>query len=339
MKKLYALFLFLLCATVAQAQLVEVTFAVDMNGVDGFDPAEGVFVAGGFQSWTPADGALSDDDGDGIWTRTYDNMVPGNTENFKFGIGNDWGNNEGMDMTALTDDCSVSDSDGNINREYTVPADGGVVAFIYDSCDEAVLPSNTVMVTFAVNMNDVADFDPAMGVFVAGEFQSWTPGDGALTDDDGNGVWSRTYELDANQTIEYKFGIGNDWGNNESGQDCFVNDNRVLEIGMDDVLVNFMYNTCMESMLAVNVDDLATIADVSLFPNPTTHAATLQFTNVGGAAHDVIISNLQGQLIREYRNVRDNALTIERGELSAGLYFVTFRNQQGEMGTIRLMFQ
>lgn len=225
MKKLYAVLAFALVAFTVQAQLATVTVAVDMNDVAGFDPAEGVFVAGGFQGWAPMDGALSDDDGDGIWERTYDNIVPGNMELYKFGRGNDWGMNEGGGLA----DCGVDDNNGGFNRSFMVDADGGVFAFKYDSCEEVDFTSN--------------------------------------------------------------------------------------------------------------VNELASIANVKVFPNPMTSAATIQFTALGGAAHDVIVSNLHGQVVREYANVRDNSLTIERQGMAAGMYFVTFRNEQGQTGTVRLMVQ
>ena len=76
-----------------------------------------------------------------------------------------------------------------------------------------------------------------------------------------------------------------------------------------------------------------------IFPNPMTSATTIQFTTQSGAAHDVIISNLHGQVVRQYNNVRDNSLTIEREGMAAGMYFVTFRNEQGQTGTVRLMVQ
>lgn len=341
MQKLFTLCFFLLLAGWAQAQMVEVTFAVDMN--DAGETVEAAFVAGEFQNWTPADGALDDADGNGVWARTY--MLAPGTYLFKFGIGSDWGNNEGGGLG----DCGVDDGNGGFNRTVTVEAGSPqIIEVVYNGCDESSLTfDGKVAVTFGVDVNDVNGFDPAGGAFVAGEFQGWTPGDGALADEDGDGLWTRTYRLFPGATSPYKFGQGSDWGNNEGGglADCGTDDgnggfNRNFEVpndGSKEVTFAFNYDSCETSDL-VSVNDLSTLSGVSIYPNPMTNVASIRFEDEGNS-HDVFLSNMAGQVVRQYHDVRGNGVDIERGNLAPGLYFVTFRNQVGQIGSAKLMIQ
>ncbi len=344
MKKLVTLFSFLMMTAFAQAQLVEVIFAVDMNNVTDFNPAGGVFVAGAFQSWTPSAGALADADDNGVWHRSY--MLAPGTYQYKFGIGADWGNNEGGGLA----DCGVDDGNGAFNREITVTAGSAprVLAFVYNGCAPATASyDGMVDVTLAVNVTNVSGFDPAGGMFVAGEFQGWNPGGGALSDEDGNSVWARTYRL-APGTYLYKFGIGNNWGNNEGSglAACGVDDNNggfnrqlVVPSDVTSLLQNFMYDSCDESGLPVNVTNVSTISGVEVFPNPMTQQATIRFENPSNAAHSIWLTNMAGQVVRQYNGVRGTQVNILRDGLQSGLYFVTFRNERGERGSLKLMIQ
>ena len=71
---------------------ISVTFQVDMNNetVD----ANGVHMAGSFQGWDPAATALSDDDGDGIYSIIVDTLTAGATYEYKYINGNAWGQDE-----------------------------------------------------------------------------------------------------------------------------------------------------------------------------------------------------------------------------------------------------
>ena len=328
MKQLFTLCTLFLCSLALSAQTT-VTFAVDM----GEQEVDAVFVAGDFQAWTPADGALTDDDGDNIWTRTYE--LPAGDILYKFGIGSDWGNNETADGGIA--DCSTDD-----NRTATIGADETTLAFVYNSCEEAELPTDDGMVdvTFAV---DLGTFD-VDAIFVAGEFQGWTPGDGALTDDDGNNVWRRTYSLMPG-TYLYKFGIGTDWGNNEGVglEACGVDDNNggfnrqfTITENSADTSLAFVYNTC-DAFDLTDVREVETLGAVNVFPNPMTQTARITFENPTNARHDVRIVNMAGRVVRSYQSVRGNELMIERGVLVSGLYFVTFTNEAGQSGSLKLM--
>lgn len=314
---------------------VMVTFAVDVTAVDPA-PTE-VFVAGGFQAWTPADGALSDDDGNGVWAGTFE-VTPGTYE-YKFGIGTDFGDNEGGE--------GIADCNSNDNRTITInESDNPTIVSVYNSCDVSSNPvdaSDVVDVIFSVDMNDVSDMTDTLTVFVAGSFQGWTPADGTLDDADGNGIFRRSYQIARGTSLQYKFGIGTDFGNNETAgdgiADCSTDDNRTATIPADaseTVYLSFKYNSC-EEVDVTSVNDVSTLGNVSVAPNPMGNFTRITFENAGNDRHDVRITNMAGQTVRTYNAVRGNQLDVERGNLVSGLYFVTFRNGAGEQGSLKLM--
>ncbi|MEM6770164.1 MAG: T9SS type A sorting domain-containing protein [Bacteroidota bacterium] len=339
MKQFFTLCLVAMACLSVCGQMATVTFAVDMNGVDG--TVDAAFVAGEFQNWTPADGALEDADMNGVWSRTYE-LAPG-TYLYKFGQGNNWGMNEGGGLA----DCGVDDNNGGFNRQITL-ADGDniIVNFKYDSCEDSELSfDGKVALTLGVDMTGETGFD---AVFVAGEFQGWMPGDGALADEDGDGIWTRTYRVFPGATSLYKFGKGDNWGDNEGGglADCGEDDNNggfnrrytVPDDGSTEYAIAFKYNGCEEVQLT-STTNLSTLGTVSLAPNPMVDFARINFDNTTNATHDVFVTSMSGQVVRQYQGVRGSQLDIERGNLRAGLYFVTFRNDRGEMGSLKLMVQ
>jgi hypothetical protein len=90
--------------------------------------------------------------------------------------------------------------------------------------------------------NEIVSAD---GVFIAGSFQGWLPGDTQMTDSDGDGIYTFTGQVEANSTISYKFLNGNVWGMPEESvpSDCGVDNgfggfNRSLEVAANDTVLN-----------------------------------------------------------------------------------------------------
>ena len=104
-------------------QFVNVTFQVDMNGVEV--NSNGVFVAGSFQGWNPSLTQLTDD-GDNIYSVTIE-VDAYSTHEYKFLNGNYWGADEGVwadcgagngNRTITVGDISESDVQFNLIQEY-----------------------------------------------------------------------------------------------------------------------------------------------------------------------------------------------------------------------------
>jgi hypothetical protein len=198
----YILFAFAaLTAGMANAQTT-VTFLLNMQGLT-VSP-NGVHIAGTFQSpqWQPGATAMTDTDGDGVFE--YTATVPTGTGlQFKFINGNAWGS--GIDE-GVPADCGVPNGQGGYNRTFAPTGAIGVYGPVcFASCVDCPA-SPTAQVTFAVNMSQ-STVSPN-GVFVVGVPQTDPAFTQAMTDANGDGVYTATLTLDTNQTIYYKFQNG-----------------------------------------------------------------------------------------------------------------------------------
>ena len=201
--------------------VVSITFQVDMSNEDV--SADGVHIAGSFQGWDPAATALSDADGDGVYSVSVD-LTPGDAIEYKYINGNAWGGDEF--------------SGGLPNRSLTIPDEDTVLpAYCFNSlilCSEAY-------VTFQVDMN--FETVSANGVHVAGSFQGWDPAATALSDADADGIYSVTLALTSGDTVEYKYINGNAWGSDETA----FGGNRSLVVPSEDtVLPAYCFNSLEE---------------------------------------------------------------------------------------------
>lgn len=211
-----------------------------------------------------------------------------------------------------------------------------------------------VTVELSVDMNGVEEFDPTADVMkVGGDFQGWNPDDTVMEDADGNGVYTATVEGVTSDALLFKFVI-NAWETNEfhpdtPGEpgDCTLDDgagniNRRVEIPTGTmgtfVLPVYKYNTCDESDLAANiVNPTSTIKGITVTPNPFADYAVLTLDAPVYEAHDVRITNINGQVVKTIQGFQGQNLEISRDNLSAGMYFLMLTNQKGEVATTRLM--
>ncbi len=203
-----------------------------------------------------------------------------------------------------------------------------------------------VTAVVSVDMNDVSLADGDV-VRLGGNFTDpmWTPTAHDLSDEDGDGVYVGTFEVDPGEEIQFKFVI-NDWGTNEFGDnmmfgDCTLEDgNRFATIPADEsgfyILPTYVYNTCEVSALQVNTQDVSTISGVKFTPNPATAATLVTFENANNDLHTVSVASVTGQVV-ETLTTSGNNFTLNVADFAAGMYFVTFRNEKGEQGTERLM--
>jgi len=70
-------------------------------------------------------------------------------------------------------------------------------------------------------------------VYLAGEFNGWRPDLDLMNDDDGDGIWTMTYDL-APGTYQYKFVADGQWfqdpNNPEAAPDGFGGNNSVIAV-------------------------------------------------------------------------------------------------------------
>ena len=255
--------------------LYATTFQVDMScaynaGAMNSGATEGsfgtVFITGPFTGWCGNCFPLSDDDGDEVWTGTFD--FPAGDVEYKY-IVDDWADQENLidDMQNGAECAPVTDFAGYANRLLAAGStsndtygsctncSGQIVygcmdasANNYDPLAEQDNGSCLYDVTFSVNVN-AESFE---SVSMAGTFNGWNNGSNFMDDSDGDGIYSITVQLTAGPQ-EYKF-IGNaDWALAEifdGSESCTTAPgeyvNRVVEVTGHMAVDTVCYNQCAD---------------------------------------------------------------------------------------------
>jgi hypothetical protein len=171
---------------------VPVTFRVDMS--QQTVSANGVHVAGSMQGWNPGGTQLSDANGDGIYEVTL--QLAAASYQYKFVNGNAWGGDEAVPSACAT----------NSNREAVVGSSPVTVTSCFGQCTQTcAAPTPSADITFSVNAS-LLTVDPS-GMWLAGSFTSptWQAGSVAMSDADGDGVWTATVNVSGSAEIAYKF--------------------------------------------------------------------------------------------------------------------------------------
>ena len=217
------------CNDVPVAPAVDVTFQVDMSQYQGTYGT--VNINGSFNGWCGACATMTDDDGDGVFSITI-GLSPATYE-YKFTL-DGWTAQEEF----TEGDACTSTIDGYTNRTLDVTEATTLGAVCYNSCDACPTESAPERaITFRVNMSE--ETTNPIGVFIAGNFQGWSAGSTAMTDDDGDDIWEYTAMIAEGEAVEYKFINGPNWGLDESVPvACAVNGNRGYTVGTEDAVLD-----------------------------------------------------------------------------------------------------
>lgn len=252
----------------------QVTFEVNMAN-ETVAPS-GVFIAGGTYFGVPGDNPMTDLDGDGIYSITFE-LEEGFSGHYAFtnGACGDWGCKENLAGQPCGDSQNYNDRFiGPVMSDMTITTcfagcstDGSCSAFI-----------EPVDVTFQVDMTMETI---SGGVFITGgSIDNWC-GCTPLTDDDGDGIYSITLTM-AQGAHEYKF-LNGGWGGDEQFDPavhgaCTLTTgaftNRLLMVnGADDIVLDAVcFNECVAcegdvlgctDEAAVNYNPFATVDDGS----------------------------------------------------------------------------
>jgi len=306
----------------ACSQPVSVTFSVDMNASCA-DTSPGINLMGTVTDWSNG-AAMSDDDGDGIWTLTV-NLSAGAYE-YKFRVG-------------------AGGWEGIGNRQLTVVADTPqeLPAVCFDSadpCGAVVAPGD---VTFEVRPGTL-QVAAGQVMWVMGNFTEINWQDGALqmSDTDADGTWSVTVPQVCISSVFYKFRVGTPGGADftEETADfteiggCGVDngtfsDNRILvRTDSNPVTVCWTYDTC-EACAPASVNETAAAANVRIFPVPAEELLNVQFDATVAQRMTVRMVNSLGQVVVE-ENLGvvfgQKTITLNTSALSAGVYALTINN-------------
>ena len=202
-----------------------VTMNVDMNyqiTLGNFDPlSDFVDIAGSMNGWSGT--AMTDVDGDNIWSVDISGVNEGDVLEYKFRInGTNW------------------ESVGN--RFYTVTSGANIVDHWFN--DEQAVPLTSV--TFNVNMSyqqTLGVFDPSVDfVDVAGNFNGWDGTGFELLDPDSDMIYSITIDsIGIGFLMEFKFRINGSWSD-ATLEFPFGGPNRTYTVISGTNIVDYLYN-------------------------------------------------------------------------------------------------
>lgn len=222
------------------------TFNVDMS-CSG-ETFSSLHVTGPWCGWCGAAdyNTLSDPDGDGVYSVSV--CIPAGTVEYKYMI-DDWASQEDLidDMAGGAACAPVTDYWSYANRTTD---SGSTTSDTYGSCltcqEQADL--NTATVTFQIDMSNsgypTAEYD---NVVINGSWNSWGGWGVTLTDEDQDGVYTGTLDLDVNfgevQFVVAVTGSADTWSgwgqviNGPVGGSCTLGDpaNYVITVGADDL--------------------------------------------------------------------------------------------------------
>ncbi len=191
------------------------------------------------------------------------------------------------------------------------------------------------------------------GVFAAGNFQvaaggaaDWTPGVVALAKQGATQVYAITVTLPAGD-YQFKFlngsnGVGQwqDAGGNQLSEqnispNCGASGNRTVTVPNQATfsLPLYKFDSCDLSPLSNK--ETALEVGVSVQPNPMADFSLVTISS--NAPHTIVVNNLLGQIVRQYKDVTEGQVRIEREGLNEGIYLVTIRNRAGQFTTQKLV--
>jgi hypothetical protein len=76
---------------------------------------------------------------------------------------------------------------------------------------------------------------------------------------------------------------------------------------------------------------------IAVTPNPFSETAVISFSNTNNQVFDITVTSLTGQVVRNFQNVSGSAVELERGNMTTGMYFVTFVSETGKIATTKVV--
>ena len=274
--------------TAVQPNTYDVTFHVNTSNIT-VGP-NGLYAGGGVLGDAMAV-SLTDPDGDGIYSGV--GTFPAAGGNYVFlnspSNGGDWGAKEDLNGLPCADPSNWNDRImPNLSSDSTVLA-------CFGSCEtDGLCPgsANPVSITYEVDINDYLAGGATLapnGIRIAGDFGTngalssgltmvdWNPTDisGAMSDPDGDNIWSITidYGSSTTGTQYYKF-VNGDWGGDESVSDTVCGgaggfgSDRFFNIPLNDTTVCYKWGNCSSCGNQPSLVDSLTLIGIIDFTVP-----------------------------------------------------------------------
>ena len=240
-----------LCPGESPGNFYTVTFEVNTSAIVGGVGADGIFAGGGVLGNAQAV-QLFDEDGDGVYVGAVD-LEAGTSGNYIFlnspSDGGDWGSKEDLSGQDCADPNNYNDRIlPEVTGNTTIYACFGYCSG--DGTGECPTDIVTYDVTFSVNTVNITVGEN--GMFAGGGVLGGSNAV-AMSDDDGDGVWVATVEMEEGTSGNYAFfnspTSSSDWGTKENleGQECGDPTNyydRILAEVTSDVTLLHCFGTC-----------------------------------------------------------------------------------------------
>ncbi len=311
MKKLLLSLITVFVAVSLMAQY-NVTFSVDISGVEGFNPdTTAVYLSGDFAGW-----AEPGSDPNFMFTVTADPNIYDLTMEFADG------ENAVMYKYFLVyNDVSSWDYGewtGDPNR---------VAVFTGETTLNDVYGAKPSVVTFNVDMSGVEFGPDTTDIYISGSFAGWAqPGSVMYWKMTPDATIQTTYSIAAtiqNGEQQYKyFMVYNgeaSWDHGEWTGDP----NRVVTTASDTTFNDIW------SILNPGINDITAGPIMSAYPNPCQSFINVNFFESATNIDKVEIYSITGAVIQSIDSFSNEMLTINTSELTNGLYFIAVYNKQG----------
>ncbi|MEI6882549.1 MAG: T9SS type A sorting domain-containing protein [Bacteroidota bacterium] len=311
----------------------DVTFWIDDRNDARLDSVTFKGSYSGWNSFNAYDDGTNGDAtaGDHIWTAIYSVAMDTSARY-------EWGG-EGKDLVAGTKGWLLPPGG---NRKFQFNLDGTVMGdTMYVMTPKG---SKTVNVTFSVDMsNETPSPD---GVFIFGDFQAPTQWEeGKVQLNQSGAIFSLTIPV-YNGNYFYRFINGKGTSKVEetaidSSCGTFdgyrnINNRNLFLYGTsnDTILPVYTFNKCQSASTTNGINSLKSIENISIYPNPMNEYTVLNLGNEG--RYQVAVMDITGKVIRSYANQTQGYLTIEKGELTSGVYMIRVVNQNNQTSQFRV---
>jgi len=195
----------------------------------------------------------------------------------------------------------------NINQNFCVP---GAVGCGTDSTQMA-LTLNTVFYGYEISW-------------------SITDANGALVDT-GSGYSSNTTYYDTiciANCQSYQFNMYDSYGDGwNSGTYSLTAVSSMASISTGGLTDSVHYGFDTFEYCPSSIWETINKEKLLIIPNPFVHTATIRFNNPEKSDYSMVISDVMGKQVEVQENINGNNLTINKGTLSPGIYFVIVFNQ------------
>ena len=102
---------------------------------------------------------------------------------------------------------------------------------------------------------------------------------------------------------------------------------------------HFVDNIAQEDLSTTSTLDLAVENQLKVAPNPFHNQTLVTWENPDNNTFQVTILSLTGQVMRNWNKVSGEQLIVTKDDLISGMYFINFRDEVGNTGTLKLMIE